>query len=980
MTADQILERYYDQFLRWSLMLTRGDRNLAEDLVQDLCLHLSLSKPDLTSVGNLDGYLYICLRNLYLSGLARSSREAAQFVSTADFDSAAFALTAGPSSDLLQTQNDLLRICNYAVWRKDSSKIASYFILHFFHGYLRREVAAIAQVPMSAIYNKLKIAREEIKNHLEEVNQLHVLSMHRPPDVELLLSPISPAGLFAMTRSRILDARRTGCLPEKDLKHLYRSDTSLHPINCELLSHIVSCDRCLEAISRNFDLPTPDDREPLDILGRGADRSDLSHAGVGSQLRRTFEQKRRRILEHRPKTLSVAVNGRITASHDVESANSRLSSRIDRVDEIQFVEVFSEQQVRLVFLSVMALPPAGPHVQSGSVQLSDERRLELTLRFDGLGLQCDVAYFDPTLDVLVADDEDEYVVDRPHSFVNLESLPARSRLTHFIESIHRFLPNSAPAWSMVLLCVVCAGGYLGYRYRSLPATMSNSSPVLSQAVKAETSALAGQTEHTELDVQSDVEPGRFVKVGTVELWRDGDDGRMAVRLYDSNGTLLAAQWHTKDDKDHPGSYVASASTSDQLRKIMASGLWKQDFSAKSFATSANGHVQEQKTENGYELRAEVLPKSALSVKEAWLELDQNFHPVRHTYRFQDGRDAGNVRFVEASYRKSVISDVPDNVFTSDEVKPRARNSSSLPYPNASAAQKGLSVSLQIAVLNQLSLLDADVREPLEVLATRDGRIKVIGTVSNPGLRERIEAKLSQLPNQELLNVSLNSASSRPASRITAIPSLPDRIYGTDSSVAPVNTLLREVFEAQGVDASKVNPSVQEFSQRTLEHSQRALQEAYALERLGKILTEADPRSLNPVTRTEWTQMVSKHALRLEQQINALHSQLAMLSPQEATLPSISKMLTQIQNPTEFAQATRKLRQRVQGAEQNIGMIFANTSKANREQDIPLAIRNSIESLPIIEVREVEDFAYRLDPSIGLPHRGSEAGGLASSSQ
>jgi len=190
-STEQILESYYEQFSEWALVLTRGDRAQAEEIVQELCLHFSVARPNLTGVENLDGYFYISLRNLYLSGLARAARESAQLISIADFDSAEFALEAAPASGLLERQNDLVRICNYAVWRKESSKSASYFILHFFHGYFRSEVSLIAKVPMAAIYNKLKIARTEIKTHLEESQKVRMIARAQVPSPRLLLSPLS---------------------------------------------------------------------------------------------------------------------------------------------------------------------------------------------------------------------------------------------------------------------------------------------------------------------------------------------------------------------------------------------------------------------------------------------------------------------------------------------------------------------------------------------------------------------------------------------------------------------------------------------------------------------------------------------------------------------------------------------------------------------------------------------------------------------
>src|SRR5271170_4328784 len=119
--VDQLLASRYSQLLQWGSVLTRGDAGKTEEIVQELCLYFTLTQPDLTSVANLNGYLYTSLRHIYLSGLARASREALHFVSVAEFDSFDSALAGNPAGDPLQKQNDLRRICGYAVWRKESA-------------------------------------------------------------------------------------------------------------------------------------------------------------------------------------------------------------------------------------------------------------------------------------------------------------------------------------------------------------------------------------------------------------------------------------------------------------------------------------------------------------------------------------------------------------------------------------------------------------------------------------------------------------------------------------------------------------------------------------------------------------------------------------------------------------------------------------------------------------------------------------------
>jgi hypothetical protein len=105
----------------------------------------------------------------------------------------------------------------------------------------------------------------------------------------------------------------------------------------------------------------------------------------------------RDVYEHRPRLLSIAVDGKIIASHDVQAQRSTQSARIERPEQISCVEVFSEQDVRLALILLEDLPPQGPAVRAERLELSDGRWIEATLTFDSFGLISEVTYFDPML-------------------------------------------------------------------------------------------------------------------------------------------------------------------------------------------------------------------------------------------------------------------------------------------------------------------------------------------------------------------------------------------------------------------------------------------------------------------------------------------------------------------------------------------------------------------------------------------------------
>ena len=94
-SIERILSRYYQQLVEWSRMLARGDYSSAEETVQDLCLHLTVAHPDLSRVQNLDNYLFMCLRNMYVSNLARVSRERLRVIQIEDYDAVGMVASGG---------------------------------------------------------------------------------------------------------------------------------------------------------------------------------------------------------------------------------------------------------------------------------------------------------------------------------------------------------------------------------------------------------------------------------------------------------------------------------------------------------------------------------------------------------------------------------------------------------------------------------------------------------------------------------------------------------------------------------------------------------------------------------------------------------------------------------------------------------------------------------------------------------------------
>lgn len=971
--VESLLERYYGQFLKWGMILTRADKSVVQEIVHDLCLYFTVVKPDLSHVENLDGYLYTSLRHIYLSTLARSSREAMQFVNIVDFDSVQFVLNARSADNLLDRQNDLRRICNYAVWRKESSKSASHFILHFFHGYARREIAEIARLPIAAIYNKLKIARKEVKSHLEASGKLRIAVREAPPEPELLLSPISSSELFDNLQQTIFEAKGSECLPDEALLKHYQT-SSPKPIPCGLLSHIVSCKHCLATIDGHFQRPTWEDREPPDGVWSATDRKDADSTAQNIRsyraLMRAVQWQRDRVYDHRPRTLSIAVNGKIAAFHDVQSEHSTLAARIEHPEAAQFIEVFTDQQFRLAMLPLDERPPAGSHVYTQRVTLSDDRWLELALSFDGQGLHSEVTYFDPALAAQMIEeeaDEETPAVEaaREPALLSPASIEPRAEsiFARIARSFRGMTPRFALAGTMILAVILGSAGYFTYRYYNR--TPGDANEVLNQSIRIETAKLKGETEHQILRFDAAGADGHAFWQGTVDVWKENDTGRTMRRLYDAQHQFVAAAWRGKDGASDSSVEANGGDLSDADREIAASTLWQQDVSARAFHVLASGKMQIRVVGENYELTSTGIASGPAHLASAALVIDRHLHAVGETLRAGDGSTIREVRFVETDYERQPSASVPATVFEPADLGAHSMDNRGLSFPGSQNDQTLFGsnirlVQLQIAVLYELNKLGADASEPIEVTRTPEERIRISGTVADEARKQQISAALATLSDHQLLDIRLASQRDLRASASTlrSTTRTITNVYSVAQTEAPADVLLQRYFAGKGWTDERVKSAVAQFSQDAIGHSQRALQHAYALDRLGAAFTADELQSAGTVSERQWAEMITRHAAALENELRQLREQLAQVEPASSQSSTAVRGSIQIDSPANFARVAGELLRQTQSLNQNIGRAFTAGSAGREAQNADL-ILDAMRSIPVQDAARMAAFATHL---------------------
>jgi RNA polymerase sigma factor (sigma-70 family) len=259
-THVDLFVEHYDQLRRWALQLSEHDPGRAEDLLHDFFLHFTTSKPDLDTIQNLAGYLYVVMRNLHLSQVRRATRMPVRSLTVVEYDTVELGFWASDPRDRMRMQDELAAVCQYACIRKESSKAGSVLILRFFHGYYPDEIAKVMRVSRPAVKERLRLARAEARAYVEDPNRFSFIG-DNPHPPRFTIAPVG-SDLRRELRKAIFDSRQGQHASAQMLNAFYEIEGVEGP-DCRELAHIVSCRRCLDGINALLDLPNLARHRPL---------------------------------------------------------------------------------------------------------------------------------------------------------------------------------------------------------------------------------------------------------------------------------------------------------------------------------------------------------------------------------------------------------------------------------------------------------------------------------------------------------------------------------------------------------------------------------------------------------------------------------------------------------------------------------------------------------------------------------------------
>lgn len=912
---EEVFTQFYEQMFDWSLQLTGGDRAAAEDLLHDVYVLLALSRADFDAVENIEGYLYRTLRNLRISYARRDARINLQQLTVVDYDSAADGLRTVDGHRLLQAQDELRRVCQFACARKEKAKAASVLILRFFHGYYPSEIALILKTSREGVNVRLLTARSEAKLDLRNPKALAFIGAPPlEPQAPALTEQLSDDFLTSLGRM-IFHARRGECLPTRELRKLYEAGDAT-PVNCGLLAHIVSCPVCLETVNDIFGMPSLRERYPTDTLVRedhrkngrrgGGSGGGTPGGGPSAEQCRRLRRRAGATFEHQPQELCISVNGDIRGAQRVSSAHSELTLVLGQTGPVHFVEVFSEQHVRLLLVPVDSETASA----EGAITLSNGRTLSLKLEPSAQQRTLHLAYHDPTY-------EDAALLIRETAEQDRRELEAHER--------DRAEDSAAGLWALVagyiaralkvlfgarlwlrpgtyaaVLSVIIVGAFLLLK---VPPPTTSAAELLRRAVAAD-AAEAQQVgtvlrRTVELEEREPAGGGRALARRRIEVWQSPGAGVTARRLYDEQGRLLAGEWREASGARtlyYNRAYSRPVPAADEDAPLTLDDAWLYELSARDFTALVVRADAAKVNERGgdYLISYEGAPGAGKKgIVGATLVLTRGeMRAVEQTLRVRQGNVEREFRFAEVNFERRPRQEVPPSVFepdrellntvvlrrdapgmATDGVSPTKTEAS---RPSGATPSATASADLEVEVLRLLNNVGANLGEQISVTRTSGGQLRVQAVTDTERRKDEILRALSSVAGDPALSVEVITAAE--AARLKATggrPSAPGVLEHVEPSEnrIPAEEELRLYFIRKGSAEEQVGAEIRSFAFRSSSRAQRAVQHAWALKRLVERFSGNEASTLSEESRAKWLSMIEEHALAVRREASSLRAEL-----------------------------------------------------------------------------------------------------------
>jgi DNA-directed RNA polymerase specialized sigma24 family protein len=921
---------HYQWLLRWALHLAAGEQADAEDLLHEAFVRFTVTRPDLATVRNVEGYLHTLLRNLHLSQVRRKSLVPTRSLTLADYDSAELALRAVDPWTNAGVRNDLASICEYALARRHTSKAGSILILRYFHGYYSGEIARVLRGSLQAVHDWLRIARTEARACLADPESLRFLD-GRPKRIEMA-TDLSSEEFLARLRAAILAETGRGCGEAGRLDSIFPEAAGdkkapAVAVDAPFLAHLVACARCLDEVNQRLGMALLSDRTPTDTTRRGPGDGSPRAPSAGPPRPTGTSRRVGQTIDHRPNELRILVNGFPLGSHKITSARSEQTLGIKLDERVGFVEIFSEQDVGLCYLEVEP-PPDGPVEQRASVALSDDRRLEVGVSFGGAWPQLHLLYTDPMLAAAPgsapasenAASVAEEATGTRRSGSRFDELKAQLAGVglRWLGRLRALRPQRLLRPRSLLVTLSLALMAAVWILRSQAPAVS-AAELLRRSAERETAVLSAPDVAVRRVVRVEERrrgDARLVDRRRVEVWRTGGGRVQAKRAYGVGGQLLAGEWTGADGSRTvyrtgraPETDRAPATARDAARTaadvLDRREIWRLEPSAEAFtALVPEPHrdtaVRVDDSRTAYVVRYDAptaQPSPAAQLLSASLTMSKaelHAFEARLIVRHPDGER--EYRLIEGEIESVPAAQVAPGVFQPepDLLGRPAAPAAPPPRPKPALAPPLDMDRLELLTSRELYRRGLWLGQRSELTRTPAGELLARATVSSEERKQVLLRELAGLDPRVRLEVEVAALSPEAGARLDDVASVDARSLPAYEAFRA--HFLRQLGQQRPSDdtSAAVKEAVRDIATWVLGQVARRAEHVRALETLTARWPETRLRSLEADAIVTWQWMIQGHGRAIEQDTSLLRVQLEPAlakddSPASSPVPQVSRV-------------------------------------------------------------------------------------------
>lgn len=916
---EEIFISLYSRLRGWAIQIARQDKALAEDLLHDAFIQFISSQPELQKIINREAYLYGLIRNLHLSHIRKKVRRDKHTPSIIDFETLRLGLKSARLLDDFQVQEELKRICYFLCLRKESSKSASVMILRFFHGYFPGEIAKVMRAAPPVVKVRLNTARNEARAVIENSETIQAIEKRISPEIVIEKSFRTNVELALALGDKIFRSTNGTCLSVEELNEIYLFNEN-ETIETKTLAHIVSCRKCIDKVNEMLGLLPISDRHSVDFIGKdnnGSGDSSGNGGGMNEDLNKKVLLKLRRgaqeVFEHDPRELFLAINGEPRTSQKIEDETTELMVGLDETPE--FIEIFSEQNVRLAFLSLTEDTEGFNKLREFGFDLSDGRKLCIKIKKESSGLIVRAEYENPHL----ADARQfTEVISEDLSFDEflrgIKAAPAEARMfgalldsrkneDSFGERLKKYFSflNFKTAFAAGSLAALVIGAlFVSNLY--VPAPNVSAAEIIQKTVAAEQSA-ENDTEkilRRVIDFEEKSPDGAVLKRRRIEIFNDAARKLSVRRLFDENNRLIAGEWRRKDGV----STTYAVEKMSELRFVQTDrdiinqdleNIWQLSVSAKGFESivSLPENAAVENVNGEYRLNYGAAAENGIT--KAALIINRNLRAEKMFLTVTRNNATREFSFTEAVFEQKPSATVEKAVFepnpeflktaaltgktNPEAIKPEKlpdvseATKESLTAENSSAAG-GATPELEVKVLQLLNQVNALSGEQINITKTPAGKIQIRGIVDAKQRRDEILGALAEMRGNPAVSVNIQTAEEASKNKSS------QKTDGTLESITvesrnsiPAGDALRDYFSAQGVADERIEAEIRRFASGALAKSSQVRRSALQLKQIAERFSAAELEKMDETAKTNWRRLIKQNAASVAQNAESLRGDL-----------------------------------------------------------------------------------------------------------